>query len=225
MSVFPFEEGTSPVGAPHELIGVPPQSPVPWPVGFGPQKALILVAHPDDEALFAGGLPFAFPDWQWHVWYMTGAGERADQAREWARLVASAGGAQVTQRFFEFEDRYRPGDRRLWLARLAQEDTTSWGTVFTHGYRGEYGHHHHVWLNLVAHLLYANVWDFLSPCWRVHQLRKTLVREVPFDERKANTFRLAYGEMADGLEANAPWLTEHQLHGGREWYTQAVLGL
>lgn len=223
VSVAPFTEGERPYGAPHELISCAPESPLErWP--HAEQKALLLVAHPDDEALFAGGLMLEYTSWEWHVWYMTGDEARRAQAAEWARLAQSFG-LHINQRFFEFEDRYRSGDRRLWLARLAQEDTTSWDIVFTHGYRGEYGHHHHVWCHLAAHMLYENVWDFLHPCWRVKQLRKTLVREVPYDERKVNTFRLAYGEIAEGLEAHAPWITQPQLEGDREFFTQAILGL
>jgi hypothetical protein len=151
---------------------------------------------------------------------MTGDEPRRQQAAMWGSEFAN-----VSQRFYEFEDRYRSGDRRLWLARLAQEDTTSWDIVFTHGYRGEYGHHHHVWCNLAAHMIYENVWDFLHPCSRVKQLRKTIVREIPTDERKAEIFRSAYGDIASGLEQNAPWITEPQMSGRHEFFTQGILGL
>lgn len=224
MSYAPFADGDpAPHGAPHDLISVPPESPLPpWP--NTPQKALLLVAHPDDEALFTGGLLLNYTEWDWHVWHMTGTPARRAQAEE-AYKMYRAEGVYITSRNFEFEDRYRPSDLRLWLAALAKEDCTSWDIVFTHNARGEYGHHHHVWLNHIAHVLYENVWDILAPCWRVKQLRKTLVREVFHDERKARIFRDAYGETADGLEKYAAWLTKYQLEAGREFYTQGIVGL
>lgn len=212
-----------PYGAPHALISVPPESPMP-PWSSEPRKALLLVAHPDDEALFAGGLVLRYPEWEWHIVHMTGSEERRRQFETVVREWRIYGVNIASMRNFEFEDRYRPSDRRLWLAALAKEDC-EYDIVFTHNARGEYGHHHHVWLNHIAHLLYENVWDFLSPCWRVKQLRKTLVREIPTDERKAAIFRKAYGDIAFGLEAHAPWLTKYQLGGNREFFTQAIVGL
>lgn len=223
MSSF-VEGGEPPTGAPHELIQFPPETPLPpWPQER--KKALLLVAHPDDEALFAGGLLLHYPEWEWHLVCMTGTEERRAQFNAAVEMYRREGTNIASVRNHEFEDRLRMADRRLWLAALAKEDCTSWDIVFTHGARGEYGHHHHIWLNAIASLIYENVWDFLSPCWRVKQLRKTLVHEVPTDARKAAIFRAAYGSIAEGLEKHAPWLTEYQLGGHREFFTQAIVGL
>ena len=51
------------------------------------------------------------------------------------------------------------------------------------------------------------------------------VREVHTDTRKARIFREAYGDVAAGLEKFAPWLTEYQLGGNCEFFTQGVVGL
>jgi LmbE family N-acetylglucosaminyl deacetylase len=187
---------------------------------------LLLVAHPDDETLFAGGLMLAHPSWEWHVVCMTGVQERRAQFDTAMECFRREGVNIASTRNHEFEDRYRPADRRLWLAALAKEDTSSWDIVFTHGYRGEYGHHHHVWLNLIAHLLYVNVWDFWQPeVERLPQLLKTLTVAIPSDSRKAAIFTHAYGDIAAGLRENAPWVTEPMYSGSPEFFTQGILGL
>lgn len=190
-----------------------------------PRKALLLVAHPDDETIFAGGLMLARPEWEWHIICMTGVAERRAQFDRAVDDFRNCGVNITFTRNHEFIDRYRPGDRRLWLAALAKEDCVSWDIVLTHGARGEYGHHHHMWLNHIAHLLYENVWDFFAPRSPVLQLAKTRTMSVPTDARKASIFDGAYGAIARGLREFAPHLTDAQMSCEPEYFTQGVVGL
>lgn len=227
MSFAPFVEGgVPPQGQAYALTPYPPDAhstEMPWPDES--RKALLLTAHPDDEMLFAGGLMLHYPKWEWHLVCMTGTEGRRrqfDTAMEWLRRD----GVNIAYtRNHEFEDRYRPGDRRLWLAALAKEDCTSWDIVFTHGTRGEYGHHHHIWLNHIAHLLYENVWDFFQPYSRVQQLLKTCTVAIPTTPEKCSIFDRAYEEIAVGLRTNAPWLVAPMVDGDDEFFTQGILGL
>lgn len=226
MSFAPFEEGDRVTReAPHELLALPPESPLPPWAPDAYNEALLLFAHPDDEILFAGGLMLRYPHWRWHLVCATGEAERA-RALSAARGALVRAGVDATVLCLGLKDRYAPEDVAEWgdAIRGAIPDWTP-EVVFTHGARGEYGHHHHIWLNHIAHAFYPNVWDFLSPCWRVKQLAKTLVREVPTDTRKVAIFDAAYGDIAAGLRANAPWLVEAQLTGHPEYFTQGVVGV
>jgi hypothetical protein len=224
LSVAPFTEGgPPPVGPAHVLSRV-----APFPKSYlpeSPRKALLLVAHPDDETIFAGGLMLARNEWEWHVVCMTGVEERRAQFNRAMEAYRNCGVNIAYTRNHEFIDRAHLADRRLWLAALAKEDCSSWDIVLTHGARGEYGHHHHIWLNHIAHLLYENVWDFFNPGAPVEQLGKTHTVSIPTDERKAGIFFGAYGDIALGLQRYAPYLTDAQMSGKPEYFTQAVLGL
>ncbi len=224
MSVAPFVEGgPPPVGPKHALMYAAPERTLEVPEA--PRKALLLVAHPDDETIFAGGLLLARNEWEWHIVCMTGVEERRSQFDRAIEAYRNCGVNIASTRNHEFIDRAHQADRRLWLAALAKEDCTSWDIVVTHGARGEYGHHHHIWLNHIAHLLYENVWDFFAPRSPVEQLVKTRTMSVPTDERKAGIFYGAYGNIALGLREYAPYLTDAQMSCEPEFFTQGVLGL
>lgn len=228
MSVAPFTEGgPPPVGPPHELRAIPPAPYRTEPLFPGPergQKALLLVAHPDDETLFAGGALLHYPGWDWHIVCMTGVEERRTQFDAAMQMYRDSGVNIAYTRNHEFIDRAHLPDRRLWLAALAKENC-SWDIVLTHGARGEYGHHHHIWLNHIAHLLYENVWDFFNPGAKVEQIVKTNTVMVPTERRKSLIFDTAYAGIARGIRENAPYLAQSQLSGEPEFFTQAVLGL
>lgn len=236
MSFAPFKEGVERTtrDAPYELLALPPESPIPpWSTPgyaledwYTPPRALLLFAHPDDETLFAGGLMLRYPEWQWRLVCMTGIDERQEELDHAVSLYRQAGVNIVSSLSAELPDRYKPSDRAMWL-REVQDQRSQWETdiVFTHGYRGEYGHHHHIWCNLAVHMIFDNVWDFLSPCWRVKQLAKTIVREVPTTHEKRRLFETAYGRTAQGLFENAPWITDMQMNGWPEYFTQGVLGV
>jgi LmbE family N-acetylglucosaminyl deacetylase len=188
---------------------------------------MLVYAHPDDEILFAGGLMLAHPMWDWTLVCVTDPG-RAEQQDKALDLLREEGVNIVEHTNLGFTDGFspQPGYRSLIFRNVeATYQACEPHIVFTHGYRGEYGHHHHHWTHLAVHLACDNVWDFLHPNSRVKQLRKTLVREVPTDKRKNDIFRLAYGEVAAGLLANAPWITGPLLRGEPEYFTQGVVGL
>lgn len=224
MDYAPFKEGTIPVGAPFELTALPPESPLP-PWSHEERNALLVVAHPDDEILFAGGLMLYYPEWKWTLVTAT------DPGREWQQAkcidLLSRWGVRVESHNLGYTDAFLPRARFAYAESLANLPYRAHvpDIVFTHGFRGEYGHHHHVWTHFAVHMAYENVWDFLHPNPRVKQLRKTLVREIPVDARKRNIFGNAYGQIAGGLRANAPWITERMDTLQPEYFTQAVVGI
>lgn len=225
MSYAPFTEGgPPPTGAPYELTAWEPESPQPGFAEPDGTNAMLVYAHPDDEILFAGGLMLAYPRWNWHLVCVTDPG-REDQQDAALDLLGAAGVNIESHENLGYVDRYMPRACRDIYRDIEHAEHGDQDIVFTHGYRGEYGHHHHHWTHLACHLAFENVWDFFHPCSRVKQLRKTLVREVPTDRRKRDIFREAYGDVARGLMRNAPWITQPMLGGSPEFFTQGVVGL
>lgn len=117
----------------------------PW--GDYMTSALCIVAHPDDELLFAGALMASRPHWDWTLVALTG-GERKDQFPG-----VSLG----------FEDHWRiltVPEFGEWKGAVENLGLAP-DLVFTHNRLGEYGHPHHMAVHRIAHELYAPVWDFL----------------------------------------------------------------
>lgn len=130
-------------------------------------QALLVVAHPDDETLWAGEallgqtafLPGGCRNAAWHVVCATNGGlphRRRDlkRALDRARLLGLA--ASITSDHWDFEDCDHPEcatfpggtggpSLRVRLARLLQE--RRWDYVVTHNAQGEYGHNQHIGLH------------------------------------------------------------------------------
>jgi len=55
-----------------------------------PRKGLVVVAHPDDETLWSGGLLLQYPDWDWYLVTLCRAGD-PDRAPRFRKLLAHLG--------------------------------------------------------------------------------------------------------------------------------------
>ncbi|MFN8546879.1 MAG: PIG-L family deacetylase [Candidatus Eisenbacteria bacterium] len=101
--------------------------------------AVVIVAHPDDETLWCGGLRLLHP---WLDWTFVVATHFASSPRV-RELASIAEEAQAELHCLELEDRL---DRPLDIELRARLEALPWGRfrfVFTHGAEGEYGHPHH----------------------------------------------------------------------------------
>ncbi|MGH0028766.1 MAG: PIG-L deacetylase family protein [Myxococcota bacterium] len=121
-------------------------------------RALLLVAHPDDDAIFAGALQRRLSGHTWSVVCLTG-GAGAPRGRELLRWQASLGTPARRIHFLgETDDPrdLRDGTCSIPLARVCRRIAglgLAPDVVVTHNAAGEYGHPHHV----LAHRAAARV--------------------------------------------------------------------
>lgn len=134
------------------------------------RKALIIVAHPDDESLFMGGTIAEFKRWSWTILYITDCDKRYNKRRRRellkVRRIYTRGGSHVkpsplgvtkkkgrfskveaARRIRNFIDEYGPFD-----------------IVFTHNSKGDYGHPTHKLVHeVVRKLRPPNLYNFVTP--------------------------------------------------------------
>ena len=118
----------------------------------------MVVAHPDDETVFFGGLIADHPEMQWEVVCVTDGGPRAlERAAELDRACDLLGVHKVHR--LNFPD--HPA-QRLDVDRLVKRlQNFSADEVYTHGPLGDYGHPHHQDVCLAVHRAFA------LPIWSV----------------------------------------------------------
>ena len=126
---------------------------------------LLVVAHPDDETIFFGGLVLSQRSLPWHLICVTDGnadGRGAERNRELAAAAKTLGIASFEH--WKFPDIYSD---RLSLEKL-QEQLSKLPLpkeVYTHGPLGEYGHPHHQDISLAVHRVFGKTKNVWSPAW------------------------------------------------------------
>jgi LmbE family N-acetylglucosaminyl deacetylase len=136
---------------------------------------LILVAHPDDETLFFGGLIMSRPRERWQVICVTDGnadGQGARRAQQFAEAMTALKVKEYAMLGFPdlFEQRLDLTPLIAKIKSLAQEK--KWPTprqVFTHSIIGDYGHPHHQDVSFATHKIFNSakipVWSVAYNCW------------------------------------------------------------
>lgn len=191
-------------------------------------RGLVLVAHPDDETLFAGAAMLARPDVEWEVLCLTYT-DFHERGQELAEALQALRHLKVDVRggcLGMADDGWPPTPRWYSVALSVVHTATAgqiWDVVLTHSAKGEYGHPHHIAVNSIARHLWTRdrIWEFRYPgltgigpqrVWRD-------VHSISVSSLKAAVFEAAYGHRLGSLRQHMPDLIAYELDHGPELYT------
>jgi len=123
------------------------------------RKAGVIVAHPDDETLWAGGLLIEHAGWDWFIGSLCRASD-PDRAPRFSRVTAALGAVGAMG---DMDD--GPDQRPLSALEVQQQvlrllPQTHFDVLLTHGPRGEY-----TW-----HQRHVDVWQAVAELWRTQQI-------------------------------------------------------
>jgi len=135
------------------------------------RQVAVIVAHPDDEILWCGGLILQNPDWDWTVLSLCRAGD-ADRRPKFDRVCEHL---QVQGAICDLDDSCPPGPvdvARDIVGRIRRHVCgEDWDLCITHGANGEYGHERHrqvhaavVRLVEAGELRCKELWTFAYVC-------------------------------------------------------------
>lgn len=104
-------------------------------------RCLVVVAHPDDESIWMGGLMLRHKDWEWHVLSLC----RADDADREPRFHRAARELGVREHISDLDDSpilapLSPDLREI-KERIHDLVPADFDLIFSHGPAGEYAYH------------------------------------------------------------------------------------
>ena len=104
------------------------------------KEVAVIVAHPDDETLWAGGTVLNHSDWHWTILSLC-RGSDADRAPRFARAVQQLGGASDIGDLDDGPEQLPLPDAEVEKTVLSLLPETQFDLVLTHSPNGEYTRH------------------------------------------------------------------------------------
>lgn len=117
-------------------------------------KALMIVAHPDDEVIWAGGLILKNPDWSWTIISLCRADD-PDRAPKFEKACKILNSKPIIA---DLDDESgEPLKQTIIKEKILSEiQGKKFDKVFTHGKNGEYGHIRHLDIHKAVTSLFKN---------------------------------------------------------------------
>ncbi len=107
-------------------------------------SALVIVAHPDDETIWMGGMIMKYPEVRWTIFSLCRASD-PDRAPKFRRVCQRYGAKSIIT---DLEDEGKlsveqtiPIIKKLIINKVGQQE---FDCIFTHGANGEYRHPRHI---------------------------------------------------------------------------------
>lgn len=131
-------------------------------------KAAIVMAHPDDETIWTGGLLLTKKNWYWKIFIATNY-ETDDRPNEFKKAVEKYKSHGIFNLEYEFTrvmpdiQEYSKLNKNEIFQKLNTVDLSAFDVIFTHNLDGEYGHGNHKILGEYLKEKSLNVWHVLCP--------------------------------------------------------------
>lgn len=139
----------------------------PWLFDLSKPKALLVVAHPDDETIFAGGLILLSRETRWTIVCCSNEGNptRQNEFLCACEFLAKHSGNSIEPIFLNLLLKSEERLDHHALIKALSPYAKGYDIVFTHNSQGEYGHEHHKLVHncVIESVDISNIWCFISP--------------------------------------------------------------
>lgn len=143
-----------------------PRNPL-WLFNISKPRALLIVAHPDDETIFAGGLVLSSQNTKWTIICCIDEScqKRKNEFFCACRFFEQYTGNIVEPVFLAIKPQHNRSNMYLQLCKALKVYAKEYDIVFSHNRQGEYGHEDHklVHHSVIESIHNPNIWLFISP--------------------------------------------------------------
>ena len=147
-----------------------------WLFEIREPHALLVVTHPDDETIFAGGLILSSRQTKWTIICCVAESvQRQNEFRCACKFLAGESGNRISSILLNIPKKLDGKIDYKALTRELRAFAKGYNIVFTHNSQGEYGHPNHklVHQGVIESIANPNTWLFISPGSKNQQVIKS----------------------------------------------------